>query len=526
MRAPELEFVPTVPNLLHRSVERFGDRDHVVSASDRLTFADAERRSAILARRLLADGVGKGSRVGIILPSSPDFVVAFLAVARIGAISMMFSSTYRPAELRVAARNADVSVLIAPPNMLGRDFDADLLEAFPELLEQDDPQLRLLDVPYLRSIWITGATNLPWAEAVPLDGSLADLVGDVPLAPPSLLAAVERQVVPADLLLAIFTSGTSAEPKAVLHTHGTAVRKVHPSTGLGLGSSTEGVCVLMAMPFFWVGGPQSLLGSMHVGSKIVSQERFEPGEALMLIERERVTHVAGWPTLVDTLRGHPGYSAADLSSLVAPSRPPKWFSSKGDPINMGMTETFGMHRNPEYFDYQVIDPVTGRPVPEGEEGEFCVRGFGLTAGLYRREREEVFDADGWYHTGDRGYIEEGQIYFTGRYSEMIKSAGANVSPLEVENALISLPGVAAAYVFAIPHPSRGEEVAAVVVSADGKPLDLDGLRAALRSQMSSFKVPARIVQREADDVPRLPSGKPNKRQIAREVAALDSPVSS
>jgi acyl-CoA synthetase (AMP-forming)/AMP-acid ligase II len=135
------------------------------------------------------------------------------------------------------------------------------------------------------------------------------------------------------------------------------------------------------------------------------------------------------------------------------------------------------------------------------------------AGMYRKEREEVFDPDGWYHTGDRGYIEDGSIWFTGRYSETIKSGGANVSPLEVERVFETLAGVATALVVGIPDSDRGEVVAAVVVPDDGAQLDLEELRSEVNRQVSAYKVPARWRIMSAEEIPWLPSGKPNKRLL-------------
>ncbi len=505
-RTLELDHLPTVPTLLARARATFGDADHVVARDGRLSFRDAEERSAAFACQLLDAVVGKGTRVGIVLPSSIDFAVAFYAVARVGAVAMLFSSTYRPPELSRVLRLSDASLVVAPRTLLGRDYQPQLVAAIAGLDGASQQSLRLSSHPYLRSIWTVGGADHPWATGVDLTA---------PKAPSGwtreLLEEVESEVTPADWLLTIYTSGSSADPKGVLHTHGAAVRKVHPTSVMGLQASRPGERVFMAMPFFWVGGPQSLLGSLHTGSTIVCQERFDPVEALELIERERVTVVAGWPTMLDTLRSDPSAVARDLSS-VAPA-PPLGRSAQGDPINMGMTETFGPHRNRAYFDYKVIDPDTGEPLPDGQEGEFCVRGFGLTVGLYKREREDTFDADGWYHTGDRGYIEDGAIYFRGRISEMIKSAGANVAPLEVETVLAGFPGVAQAHVFGIPHASRGEEVVAIVVPTSGDAVDLEALRAHALREISSYKVPTRFLIIDGDAVPTLPSGKPDKRTM-------------
>ena len=276
---PELHHAATVPALLASGAERFGDDDYVITATQRLSFREADEQSALLARQLLAAGVGKGTRVGIVLPSGTEFAVAFLAVARIGAVAMLFSSTYRPAELERVLRIGDVDTLIAPRVLLGRDYAAALEATADGLAEHAAPPLRLPSLPYLRSIWLVGGSDRPWAT--PLEVA----VGRLPAVDGSLLAAVEDQVAPADLLLSICTSGSSADPKLVLHTHGATVRKVHPSTGIGLAGSWYDERVFVAMPFFWVGGPLCLLGALHTGSALVCQERFDTDDAIALMER-------------------------------------------------------------------------------------------------------------------------------------------------------------------------------------------------------------------------------------------------
>ncbi|HUZ08721.1 MAG TPA: class I adenylate-forming enzyme family protein [Acidimicrobiales bacterium] len=501
---PDIPFRPTLPELLHRAAERFGDDDFVVLWERRISFAGAERASAALAKQLLAAGVGKGTRIGIVLPTGIDWVVAWLASARIGAMPMLFPATYRPAELRRALRISDAALLFAGRTLLGKDFEAFLEEAVPGLADGHGRPLRDPEVPYLREIWMVGGSDRSWATSVEPDEPAA--ITD------ELLANVEAEVSPADPLLVIYTSGSSADPKAVVHTHGAAIRKVQAHLGMCLPGSFPGR-TFCAMPFFWVGGPQELLGALHCGAAIVTQERFEVGGCLDLLERERCTSILGWATVLDQVRAHPTFPSRDLSALTLPQPGAAMVSSKGDPPNLGMTETFGPHANRAWFDYNVIDLETGDPVPDGQEGEFCVRGFGLMAGMYKKEREEVFDADGWYHTGDRGYLEDGRIWFRGRYSEVVKTGGANVSPLEVERVLGSFADVSMAFVFGMPDAARGEVVAAAVIPAKGAAIDVEDLRERVNNVLSAYKVPTRWLVLDEDDMPWLGSGKPDKRAL-------------
>ena len=150
MRAPELDFRPTIPELLRRGVEQHDDSDFVVSADRRCSFREAEQITRVLAKRMLAAGAAEGSRVGIAFPSGVDWMVAWLATARIGAVPMLFSSTYRPPELRRAMRIGDVSLLLAPRTMLGNDYETHLEQAVPGIAAEGPGPLYVPELPYLR----------------------------------------------------------------------------------------------------------------------------------------------------------------------------------------------------------------------------------------------------------------------------------------------------------------------------------------------------------------------------------------
>ena len=528
MRAPQLEFRPTLPELLRRAAERHGDADFVVSAERRCSFADAERTTRALAKQLVAAGVGKGTRVGIALPTGVDWMLGWLAAARIGALTSLLSSTYRPRELREALRIGDVQLLLAPRTMLGDDYAARLEDAMPGLADHGPSPLYLPDLPFLRSIWLTGACDRAWATALTLDWPHAS--DSDPRIDDALLDAIESEVTPADPAVVVYTSGSAATPKAVVHTHGTIVRKTSTDSNVGLPGSYPGQRVLCAMPFFWVGGIQMLAGALHSGAAIVCQERFDATGAVELIEREGVTSMLGWSTTLAAIEAAAAATGRDVSSLGSVPLPATTVgnrmrvSSRGDPPNLGMTETLGPHYWPPHFDYKVVDPATGASLPDGVEGEFCVRGYGLMAGFAKRERHDTFDADGWFHTGDRSYLEDGRVFFTGRLTEMIKSGGANVAPLEVESVLQSFPEVQLAFVFGVPDSERGEVVTAVLVAAPGVVMDTDDVATRARAELSAYKTPRRWHTLEERDVPWLASGKPDKLAIKQRALAEEAPT--
>jgi len=195
-------------------------------------------------------------------------------------------------------------------------------------------------------------------------------------------------------------------------------------------------------------------------------------------------------------------AAADMALLETPV--------PGIPGHRGMSETMGQH---QLVEERVRDVDTGEDLPEMAEGELVIRGPGLMAAYYKQEREEVFGADGWFHTGDRVFQHEGRAYFVGRYTEIIKSRGANVSPSEVELALETFPEILHAFVVGLPHAEHGEEVVAVLVAADGAEIDPEAVRRQAREDLSSFKVPTRIEVWPVEEIPWLPSHKPDKLKI-------------
>lgn len=501
----------TIPALLARAADRFGPADYLVTPTERLSYAQAAQRSAAAARRLLAAGVGKGSRVGLFFPNGVDWVTWWLAAARIGAVAVPLSTLYRPAELAKVLRLADIGVLIAPPRVLDVDVADRLEAALPELAAQSAGRLHLVAAPYLRTVVLTGPSGRGWAQA-------ADELDPVPA---ELLAAAEAEVSPADLAVMVHTSGSTADPKGVLHTHGTLVRQTStwPVAARLVTGSGDQARVLCAMPFFWVGGMLAVTGALHAATTVLTLARLDPGAALDLIESERATGVIGWPAFTQRLREHPGFADRDLSSAPLLRDGPLDIAMvdvpDGFPVHRTMSETAGGFVHTELA---IVDE-RGAPVPDGEVGELLVRGIGVMAGYNKRERHDTFDDDGWYHSGDRVYRRAGdpRLFYVGRTSELIKSAGANVSPLEVEAVIEGFDDVAQCVVFGLEDAERGERVCAVLVPA-GTELDVAAVAARTREQLSSYKVPTRWSVLSSDRLPVLASGKLNRKGL-RDMAA-------
>ena len=539
MPFPDLH--PTMPALARTTSDRFGTSPYVVTGSETLSYADADRRSQDVAAGLLAAGVGKGTHVGILMPNSPDWVVAFYAVTRIGAVAVPINTFVQPRELAWTLRHADVAVLLCHPRLLNNDYAERLEAALPGLAERtSDSPLVLQDAPFLRRIFVWGECDRAWSSGD--ESTLNELGASLPA---DLLPAVEDCVTPADPAVIVYTSGSTADPKGIVHSHGTVVRHSYNLTFTYITRSDD--VLFTSMPFFWIGGLMTgLMAVVHHGAVVVTQPAFDAEEALALMERHRATITQGWPQQGKTLAADPTFSTRDLSSIqrtsMPDSVPPERRAPEISTVALGMTETASCHTNydpyvalpeakrgtfgpsVEGLEHKIIDPESGDEVARGVEGEILVRGYSLMLGRYKVERADVFDADGWYHTGDAGRMDEdGWVFFTGRLGDMIKTAGGtNVTPAEVEAALVSLPGVQEAYVTGVPDPegTAGTQiVAAALVPRAGEQVDPDEARAALKGTLSAFKIPKHIWVCQKTELPFTDTGKLKKANLAKMLAA-------
>ena len=523
------EIPASIPELLARRRAE-PDGELLVTDDERLSFADADATSLQLADALLASGVGKGTRVGILFPNCAQWLISWLAAARIGALTVPLSTFAPGSELARLLRHTDTQFVLMGRSIGGRDLVERMQDALPGLAATG-PAISLDDAPYLRRVWVWPSCDRPWSSAWP------DAVETV--AP--LASSAEQEVRPADDLVVVTTSGTTAVPKSVVHTHGSLVRHAFIlARHRGVTSSDR---IYSPMPFFWVGGlTMVVLQALSTGATVLTQDVFEAGSTLALLERERATFVSCWAQASRAMTDHPDFAKRDLSSIrggtMAEALPPQQRPSAPDlmPNMLGMTETGGPHTMAEVPDtplppelrgsfgiplpgvveHRVVDAASGVELAGGEEGEIQVRGPILMDRLYKTEHHEVFTADGWYATGDRGWFDDaGHLHFTGRANAMIKTAGSNVSPAEVESVLDSMPDVLHSFVIGLPHPVRGEVVAAAVVACHDVQLSCDAVRSHARRHLSSFKVPTVVRVFREDDLPMLPTGKVDRQELVR-----------
>jgi acyl-CoA synthetase (AMP-forming)/AMP-acid ligase II len=535
------DYVPILPNVIADGVRRFAAREFLVEGATRLSFQDAERASAHLARGLLSLGVGKATRIALVLPNGPDWVLAWLAAARIGALTLPLSTLFQPRELDWALREADVHTLFIASQYAGHDYLERIERAVPGLAGQRGPSLFLRSHPYLRHIVVWGECDRKWAVGgAPALRAMADAN---PAIDDAFLRGVGEQVHPSDLLIGICTSGSTAQPKIVLHTHGGFVRitRAYCDTVLGVKPDERNYA---GMPLFWLGGFNcNLMPVMYKGACMVFPASSSPQDVLDMMLREKVTRVMMWPTQYKPLMDLAAERGVDIRAAMAMQVPRPGINAPPPERRirslLGMTECFGPHgfgdweeelpegsggsdgRNVRGIERKVVDPQTRRELPPGEQGELMIRGFSLMDGYYKRERATVFDADGWFATGDNCRIDAGgHLFFNGRLGDMIKTAGANVAPQEVEALMLSYPGVAEAIVVGLPDAERGERVVAVVIPRLGETVDTEAMRRRMQGDISSYKVPRQIVLMKYDDVPRTAAAKVLRAPLKAQLAAM------
>lgn len=502
----------TIPGLLRRRAADAAEVAALVHDDDSLGYRELDERSRALAARLVAAGVGKGTRVGLWMPNGIEWAALAYAALRVGAVLVPLSTLLRPPELEAQLRSASVAFLIGVREQRGRRPLAELASLAPGLGEVGTARLRHPRLPALRRIFEAG--DLP-----------------APAVAPALVRALEERVRPADDLAILFTSGSRGAPKGVMHTHGDALRAVAGS--LAARRIGPGERLYIPMPFFWMGGfGAGLLSTLVAGATLLSESDPTPARTLAFLARERATLFRGWPDQALKLAADPAFAEADLSSLRPASLgavlPAALRPRPGARANLfGMTETFGPYCGsrldvdlPEAafgscgrafagVEIRVVDPETRTPLPRGGRGEIEVRGTGLMRGLCGRLREATFTRDGYYPTGDLGVLDgDGYLFYAGRIDDMFKVSGATVYPSEVEAALRAVPGVSQAYVTNLTS-SSGEQVGAAVVTRGG--VALAEIERETRARLSAFKVPKRWLLLDSPaEVPVLATGKVDK----------------
>ncbi len=476
-----------------------------------LTYAQLDERSNRLAQALLGSGMGRGARVAYLGRSAPEVIELLFAASKIGAVIVPLNWRLSPRELAGALEDSHAPLLIA---------DAGHLETAQALRAQSTSPLALRVVgcehPDAYEPWL-GAH-----DAVDPGGR-----GD-----------------PSDVIVQMYTSGTTGVPKGVLTTHRNLAAAAATSSRWGFNSDTIS---LTPLPLFHIGGIGWVYCGLWHGATTILVSEWDAGRVLDILGRRRVTNPIFVPTMLQMLTAVPGAAERDYSALrsivygaspITTTALRAALSTFGcELIGLyGLTETTGgvVHldgcdhdahgprrhllrsagRPYEWVELRIVDLATGEDLPAHAIGEVWLRAPNVMAGYFNRpvESAAALTADGWLRTGDGGYLDDdGYLFLTDRVKDMIVSGGENVYPIEVEEVLAQHPDVADVAVIGVPDEHWGEVVKALVIGRDGHAPSPADLLAFARVRLAGYKLPRSI--EVVDDLPRTPTGKVLKREL-------------
>lgn len=523
------------------------ESEYLVYQADRWTFARAHQEVASFAQWLLDQGVEPGDRVAIAMRNYPEWMLAYWGCTSIGVAAVGMNAWWTGPELAYGIEDSDPKVIIADVERLDR------------LAACVADQPALLNGRVCVGVRLPEDRNnvIPWARLV--DGS-----GPLPHV---------NEIDPDDDACIFYTSGTTGQPKGARLTHRACVSNVMSMAFAGAaqskalqaakGPNVQAVtfeggaspAALVATPLFHVTANNCVAQSITLaGGKLVHMYKWDAGEALRLIESEKITAVGGVPVMSREILAHPDFSKRDTSSLqslggggaqLQPDLVEKIESSLASArpnTGYGMTETSGIvtaiaadffidrpescGRAMPCFETKVID-ASGRELGVGEIGELCVRGAQVIKGYLNRPEETAETiVDGWLRTGDIARLdEEGFIYIVDRAKDMLLRGGENIYCAEVESAIFAHDAVAECAVFGVPDDRLGEEVGAAVVRSASKPpttqLSAAELRTFLANGLSKFKIP-RYIWFLDEALPRNAAGKFLKRELRDRLDPADA----
>jgi acyl-CoA synthetase (AMP-forming)/AMP-acid ligase II len=490
-----------------------------------LTYEDAHKQVTSLAAWLVSRGVSKGARVALGMRNYPEWVIAYWALQCIGAVMVSLNAWWVADELKYALSDSGATALIV---------DGERLERLSsELLEESG----------VATVLVARGSGRPgvflWDD---ITSHTSAQLPDVAIAPD-------------DDATILYTSGTTGQPKGAAGSHRNYITNMW--NGLfsqALASKMAGappaqpdtpkpqVVALSTFPFFHIAGLCGMNANTNNGVCIITQYKWDAGDALRLVEKYKVNTFGGVPTVVRSFLEHPQFADFDLSSLTAISQggapvPPdsiarieSEFAGKVGAANgYGLTETTAAvigNSGAAYFskkdsvglpfvgtDVRIVSEE-GKDVPVGGVGEVWVYGPNNVRGYWNKpvETEKAF-TNGWFHTGDAGYIDEdGYVYVVDRIKDMVLRGGENVYCVEVETVLFEHPSVGDCAVIGLPHDKLGEEVAAVLVPADGADTDSDAVLSLVKSRLAAFKVPSKVFW-QSEPLPRNATGKVLKKDL-------------
>jgi fatty-acyl-CoA synthase len=518
----------TIGANLVATVERHGDREALVdhAGGRRWTYRELLAEVDAVALGLLDLGVVAGDRVGIWAPNCPEWVFVQYATARIGAILVNVNPAYRTHELSYVVGQSGMRTIVAVPEFKGSSY-ADMIGAAQT------------EHPTLRDVVLIGDAS--W-DALTASGSQGDR---------ARLDDLETALAPGDPINIQYTSGTTGFPKGATLSHANIL-----NNGWFVGELigyTEHDRVCIPVPFYHCFGMVmgNLACTSHGAAMVIPAPSFDPVATLRTVADERCTSLYGVPTMFIAMLAEDLVDDLDLTSLrtgimAGSPCPAETMKQVIERLGMsevsicyGMTETSPVSmqtrtddsierrvstvgRAGPHLEVKIIDPLSGEPVPRGEVGELCARGYSVMLGYWGQDDKtaEAIDADGWMHTGDLGVMDvDGYVNVTGRIKDLVIRGGENIYPREVEEFLLTHPDVLDAQVIGVPDQKYGEELMAWIRLRPGAAdLDAAAVREFCSGQLAHYKIPRYV--HLVDEFPMTVTGKVRKVEMRAEAEKL------
>jgi fatty-acyl-CoA synthase len=518
----------TIGANLVATVERHGDREALVdhAGGRRWTYRELLAEVDAVALGLLDLGVVAGDRVGIWAPNCPEWVFVQYATARIGAILVNVNPAYRTHELSYVVGQSGMRTIVAVPEFKGSSY-ADMIGAAQA------------EHPTLRDVVLIGDAS--W-DALKAAGSQGDR---------TRLDDLETALAPGDPINIQYTSGTTGFPKGATLSHANIL-----NNGWFVGELigyTEHDRVCIPVPFYHCFGMVmgNLACTSHGAAMVIPAPSFDPVATLRTVADERCTSLYGVPTMFIAMLAEDLVDDLDLTSLrtgimAGSPCPAETMKQVIERLGMsevsicyGMTETSPVSmqtrtddsierrvstvgRAGPHLEVKIIDPLSGEPVPRGEVGELCARGYSVMLGYWGQDDKtaEAIDADGWMHTGDLGVMDvDGYVNVTGRIKDLVIRGGENIYPREVEEFLLTHPDVLDAQVIGVPDQKYGEELMAWIRLRPGATgLDAAVVREFCSGRLAHYKIPRYV--HLVDEFPMTVTGKVRKVEMRAEAEKL------
>jgi len=505
--------VTTLGDLLGRQAESFGELEALVFPGRRMSYAGLAARADELAKGLLALGVDRGDRVGLLLPASIDLLAMLYAAVKVGAIAVPINARFKSVDLEQIVTHSGMRLLVTQTARAGTpDFLELITETFPDLSGSTGTAIQMALAPELRTVIMLGDSTAPcWALPV------ADLCEGGWAISDSTARERQAGVRVRDAAIMVYTSGTTAAPKGALLSHEALYRN---AVGIGQRLHLQpGDRVWTAIPLFHSGGLTFFFTCVAAGVPFVHPEFFDPVSTPAYLQSERITvALAAFETIWMPVLDRPDFAAYDLSTIrtvmivgipermrvmasrlsharyasrVAMTESSAFLSLSRYDDTLEQAMTTGGHPMPG-MEVRIVDPATGSDVETGTPGELLFRGPNAFDGYFRYAEltAEVIDEHGWFHSGDRIVADEdGRITFLSRIKDMLKVGGENVAAAEVEGLLIGHPAVALVAVVAAPDAYYTEVPAAFIQLKPGATTSEQEIISCCLGRIATYRVP-------------------------------------